>query len=334
MVIDVAGSARERGRAHGEALRDAIELGLELWREHAGPVTDAEQYLDAARRWTPAAVEELEGIAEGSGASFAALLAYNLGDELRVFDALERCTSAGLRRGSLGVPVSGQTMDTPAWFAELRVAIRSDEEETGLTTAAFTIAGLLALCGVNSAGVGVWCNALYQLPSAPRGVPVSCVVRHLLSQPSLARAAGFVRRVPHASGQHYLLAAPDGIVSLECSGAEVVESGPDGNAVWHTNHPLTGIERCDETDGRSSCDRAAFAARSLAEAGSADDLRDLLSDRTVPVVKASRTGGDGYTLWGVVAEHAVPPRVLASAGPPGATTWQPLEVVPYDRRAR
>ena len=114
----------------------------------------------------------------------------------------------------------------------------------------------------------------------------------------------------------------------------VVESGLDGNAVWHTNHPLTGIERCDETDGRSSCDRAAFAARSLAQAGSADDLRDLLSDRTVPVVKASRTGGDGYTLWGVVAEHAVPPRVLASAGPPGATTWQPLEVVPYDRGAR
>jgi isopenicillin-N N-acyltransferase-like protein len=327
-VIDVAGNARERGRAHGEALREQIERGLALWREHAGPVAGADHYLAAARRWTPAAVEELEGIAEGAGVPFDALLAYNLGDELRVFGALERCTSAGLRRGSLGVPVSGQTMDTPPWFAEFRVAIRSAEQESGLTTLSFTIAGLLGLCGVNSAGVGVWCNALYQLPSSTGGVPVSFVVRHLLSQPSLADATAFVRSVPHASGQHYLLVGPDGLVSLECSGTHVVESQPGTEAIWHTNHPLSAIDRSDEPDGRSSLDRAAFAKHAVERAHSPADLRQLFSDRTVPVAKSSGAGGDGYTLWGVVVEHAVPPRVLASAGPPDASAWQPVAFVP------
>jgi isopenicillin-N N-acyltransferase like protein len=229
-VLDVAGAPRERGRAHGEALRERIAVGLELWREHARPAGRTEHYVDTARRWTPATVEELEGIAEGAAAPFPAVVAYNLGDELRVFGALERCTSAGLQRNGLGPPVSGQTMDTPGWFAELRVAIRSDEEN-GLSTLAFTIAGVLSLCGVNSAGVGVWCNALYQVPSSPDGVPVTCIVRHLLSQPSLAGARAFAQSVPHASGQHYLLASPEGIASLECSWAAVVESRPDGDAV-------------------------------------------------------------------------------------------------------
>ncbi len=214
------------------------------------------------------------------------------------------------------------------------MAIRSAEQESGLTTLSFTIAGLLALCGVNSAGVGVWCNALYQLPSAPGGVPVSCIVRHLLSQPSLADATAFVRRVPHASGQHYLLAGPDGIVSLECSGAEVVESQPGAEAIWHTNHPLTAIDRSDEPDGRSSLDRATFAKHAVERADATADLRQLFGDRTVPVAKSSDAGGDGYTLWGVVVEHAVPPRVLVSAGPPDASRWQAVDIVAYDQDAR
>jgi hypothetical protein len=37
-------------------------------------------------------------------------------------------------------------MDTPAWFAR-EVAVRSVEAETGITTLAFTIAGIPVLCG-------------------------------------------------------------------------------------------------------------------------------------------------------------------------------------------
>ncbi|HWE81267.1 MAG TPA: C45 family peptidase [Gaiellaceae bacterium] len=331
-LLDVTGSPHERGRAHGEALREKIELARELWTAHTGltPGTgDAARraaYLGAAERWTPAVVEEMRGIAEGANTGFEAIFELNLADELRVFDGAAHCSSLGVRVAA-AAPISGQTMDTPAWFAGLRVAVRA-VDEAGMGTLAFTVAGTPALCGINSAGVSVWCNALYQLMSSPSGVPVSCVVAHLLGSPSLEAAAHFVREVPHASGQHYLLGSPEGIVSLECSASSVVEARTDGPAVWHANHPVAGSRRSDPGASSSSIARDAFMGVALAGATSDRDLCAILSDRTVPVAKVGGGGGDGYTLWAAVAEHRVPPRVLASAGPPSEGTWEEVVLEP------
>lgn len=327
-ILDVAGTARERGRAHGEALRQKIEHGLELWARHTDSLSGASStavpsaYLEAAERWAPAAVDELRGIAEGAAVPFAAIFELNLADERRVFG----CSSAGLRDGPRGAPLSGQTMDTPSWFAELRVAVRAAEQETGLTTLAFTIAGMPALCGINSAGVSVWCNALAGLAASPHGVPVSCVVRHLLSCGTLGVARAFVEAAPHASGQHYLLGGPTGIVSLECSARSVVEARPAGTAVWHANHPISNRDTVNPNLDESSLGRDAFMAESLRDGATTSDIRRIFEDRTVPVCKTGGERGDGLTLWAVVAEHTVPPAVLASAGPPDEWTWEPVEL--------
>jgi predicted choloylglycine hydrolase len=315
-IVDVAGDARERGRAHGEALREQIREAIERWlpRSAAGQ----EAYLRAAGAWTPEALAELRGIAEGAGVRFDEVVEINLADERRVFC----CSSAGLRRGADGTPVSGQTMDTPSWFAGLRAAVRSVERETGLTSLAFTIAGMPALCGVNSNGVAVWCNALYALPSSPEGVPVSCVVRRLLSCRTLDEARGFVESVPHASGQNYLLASPAGIVSLECSGRSVVETRGEGSAVWHANHALADPDTADD----NSLARDDFMASALARAVAPADLCRILEDTTVPVCKTGSGRGDGYTLWAIVVEHRRPPSVLVSPGPPAPGSWNHVQL--------
>ena len=78
MIIDAAGSPRERGRAHGEQACDLIATGLEQWRaELAASGRDADElwkglsrvsgFRDAAARWAPDLLEEVEGIAEGVG---------------------------------------------------------------------------------------------------------------------------------------------------------------------------------------------------------------------------------------------------------------------------
>jgi len=86
-------------------------------------------------------------------------------------------------------------MDTPAWFADTRVCVRLRERESDLTVLSFTIAGLVALCGVNDAGVSVWCNTLED-----RSVPVAktgrdwqtlwAVVIEHAAPPKVAAAAG------------------------------------------------------------------------------------------------------------------------------------------------
>ncbi len=332
-LLDLSGTSRERGKAHGEALREQVERSLDLFGQHTGlspgseDLGDRAMYLEAAERWAPGSVEELRGIAQGANRPFAAIFDLNLADERQVFGSAGRCSSLGLRSGADARPISGQTMDTPAWFADLRVLLRATQAETGLTTLAFTIAGIPALCGVNDAGVAVWCNALYQLEASLTGVPVSCVVPHLLSMGTVGEARSFALNVPHATGQHYLVCGPDGIVSLECSGRSVVEARRSGNPVWHTNHPIASTDTVGTAVDENSLARDAFIADSLSRAsGLSAELCRILEDRSVPVCKVGGAGGDGYTLWAIVVEHGSPPTVLASAGPPTPGAWAQVEL--------
>jgi isopenicillin-N N-acyltransferase-like protein len=97
-LLDVSGRARERGRAHGEALREAVAEGLELAREAgsrpAAPGS-ASAHLGAAERGTPAVLDELRGIAEGAGVPFDSILEHNLADERRVFASAGRAAASG-----------------------------------------------------------------------------------------------------------------------------------------------------------------------------------------------------------------------------------------------
>src|SRR5262249_50952510 len=118
----------------------------------------------------------------------------------------------------------------------------------------------------------------------------------------------------------------DGLASFECSARSTIEVPADGDALWHTNHPLVPHEGALGNDGASSVARASFLAQALGTARSDEDLRDALADRTAPVSKTGEGGGDGYTLWARVAVHSVPPVVMATAGPPSEVPWVTVEL--------
>ena len=99
-VIELNGSPRERGRIHGEEVRQVIDGLLRAWYEDLGSfglegqsefVNDPEEYLKeflsessymkSIKRWAPDLLEEVRGIAEGAGQSFETMLAFQLLDE-------------------------------------------------------------------------------------------------------------------------------------------------------------------------------------------------------------------------------------------------------------
>jgi len=80
-ILVLKGTARERGRIHGESLKKEIREMLELSRgaaREAGlkpgdsvrEIVGGTGFLAAAERWTPALVEEIRGIGEGAGVDF------------------------------------------------------------------------------------------------------------------------------------------------------------------------------------------------------------------------------------------------------------------------
>ena len=78
-LIDLSGSPRERGRTHGKAAGDRLRRGIRMYSESllkSGVdwpelARRAEAMVPAIEKFDPTYVEEMRGIAEGSGEPFA-----------------------------------------------------------------------------------------------------------------------------------------------------------------------------------------------------------------------------------------------------------------------
>ena len=336
-VIECAGSARVIGRAHGEAARELIALGLERWRDgiavqRGDPHAYVARFLaqtsfqDAIARFTPDLLEELRGIAEGSEQEFDLILAYNLMDEEWSFRTRKL---DGMAPGCTVVAVAGkaiaQTMDIPAIHDGTQVVLAIHPEK-GPAQRVLTAAGMLGLNGANDAGVGVVVNNLSQLPSSAAGLPVAFVMRGVLKHQSADAASQWVESVPHAVGQHYLIGDPTELISIEgaANGAFRV---PVSDRYVHTNHPLANAQTRPETTDieRASNTRARFdrATQLAADASDQDDLQRILEDREAPISCALTAGF--VTFGGISIGLSVPPTVRVTAGPPHETPWTEID---------
>jgi hypothetical protein len=110
-VLHLAGSAYERGVQHGRQLRSEIATLVSLWKDdlRKQAKTDPDSliksflgetdFMPSIERWTPDLLDEVRGIAEGAGQPFETIFAFQLVDELWVFEdkrAADRCTSMGV----------------------------------------------------------------------------------------------------------------------------------------------------------------------------------------------------------------------------------------------
>lgn len=336
-ITDVAGSPRERGRQQGEQLRAVIAEVVGRWRERItarhGLPADAyfaeflgdTNFLPAIGRHTPAALEEVRGIAEGAGLPFETVLVYNLMDEEWAYAAARSAEQPGCTTACLlprdGAPVVAQTMDIPSVHDGSQVAVRHRRED-GPDLVLFTGAGMLSLNGANAAGIGVVVNNLSMLPTSTSGLPVMFMIRGILDRATLAEAAAFVERTPHAIGQHYALGSPERIVALEGAANAVKRSDTGADRYVHANHPLAHGP-VDEASavyaGSTTFARQARAAELMATVTDRAGVEATLTDTTAPI---SREVGNGsMTFGGTSIVCSVPPVVRITAGPPHEAPW-------------
>ena len=332
-ILECSGSPREIGLAHGEAARDLIAMGLDRWRANLDQkrgnsstyIIDflaRTSFLATIEQHVPHLLEEMRGIAEGSGQPLEHILAYNLLDEEWSFridklgDIAPGCTAVAIAGTAIG-----QTMDIPTVHDGTQVVL-AIEPGHGPSQRVFTAAGMLGLNGANSPGVGVVVNNLSQLPSSATGLPVICFLRRILEHETAAEAAAWAESVPHAVGQHYLIGDPTGIISIE-GAANGVYRVPVTERYVHANHPLANpasSEDAAQIEARSNTHARANRARVLAEdARDQEDLQHLLEDRQAPISCERREGfmTFGATSIGLTA----PPTMRVTSGPPHELQW-------------
>jgi isopenicillin-N N-acyltransferase-like protein len=184
----------------------------------------------------------------------------------------------------------GQTMDLPAWTQGRCVVLRIGADHAP-AAAVLAYPGMIGLCGANAAGLGVAVNALTRAPSSTQGLGVAFITRHLLTLQTLAQAEEFLTSVPHAAGQAYTIAAPDGLATFEADAEGVRRvTVPGVPAIAHTNHRLA-----DPQDERPSASSATRLDLLLAGLARHEPFADLL---TGPVTVDGTRHGDPYLTLG------------------------------------
>jgi hypothetical protein len=340
-MLSFDGSPEQIGSAHGETLRNEIQGCLELWLEdlrnaHGMPPLDlikrfvAETSLaETAERLTPDLYEELGAIARAAHVDPEVLWAWNNLDEFWWFigGLLQAgtpndpaCSCVAIAAGPSGRPLIAQNMDLMS-FMDWDPFVLNAKPADGLEMWALVNPGVLAQCGCNEDGVAVCVNEMIMLRPSGSGLPVTFRVRSILGRRDLGSVRSFMHDTPHASGQNYLVATPEGVLDFECSAGKVVEIGEGDQVVVHTNHPLVNDDVVREVVRQNSFDRQSYLASTLEPGSDRFAVQAALSDRSTPVCKI---GDEGRTYAAMVMELTTPPSVWMSVGPPKPDNFQAI----------
>jgi len=305
-MIHVEGPARERGRQYGVQAGDRILKSIAIYEQaFAARGLSWEEVVELAGRFVPAIeafdpdfLEELRGIAEGSEQRLETIVALNARTELlywkgesqqRKGGPSDECTGAIVlpEATSNGRLLHGQNWDWRPSCIDSAVVLRSVPER-GPAFLTFTEAGLLARCGLNSAGIAVTGNFLQSDQDFGRsGVPIPFIRRKILTSMSLAEAVGVVLRSPRAFSSNHMISDASGeAINLEAAPERVFWLYPENGLLVHSNHfksPAavmalqdTGVKRYPDTLYR---DRRVeqFLARRRGRI-SAEDLKEAFRD--------------------------------------------------------
>lgn len=258
-VLELTGTAYERGYTHGYILKKSIAELYSKWkksiRKETGKDPDSvisdflhtSKYQEAIRKWTPDLLEEVRGIAEGSGQSFDDVFAFQLIDEYWGYlDRLEHgsvdkdhCSAIGIAATKEHSTIVAQNVDIDTFMQGHQVIFHimgSPNEPEQLIVSS---AGFIGFVGVNTAGLGIVINALTDLNNSVDGLPVTFVTRGALKK-SPSEALKFLKKIKHATGQNYIVGTKSRVYNYEASANEVIEffPTPDPDLVYHTNHSI------------------------------------------------------------------------------------------------
>ena len=264
-VITLTGNPRKRGQIYGEELKAEIETNVQIHKsdiertyninpdEYIKEFIKRTNFTKAIKKWTPELLEEVRGIAEGSGQDFNTIYRMQLVDEGWWYSMYNRnsidisklnnCSCLGVFGQKGAAPLLAQNLDYDGRLERSLLHIKY--ENSPLESYVFTESGMIGAAGMNNHSVGVCVNSLLQLDSRIDGLPVAFIVRGVIGQKRYKDAVNFVRKIKHASGQAYLIGGEREICCYEASADKVVKYEPHKNAkrVYHTNHPFVNDDR-------------------------------------------------------------------------------------------
>lgn len=357
--VQAKGTYRELGRAVGEAARERVQASVDFFRadfttmthgrltfEEAELLTPA--YERQARRWLPQYVDELEGLAEGSGVPLPQLLVLNCGEEFTSDEPVapapgrsphsgDHCTAVAVVAG--GRHIVGHNMDWYVVDAANNVLFDLTAPD-GTRVMGLAGAPYLLMLGMNSHGIGNVSNSVHSTDNRI-GVPNVFVRRSTLEARTLEEARERGLLAARARGTNQLFADTGGrLWDLETSAtAHALMDHTAGGFVAHSNHYVSPEMQVHEGYGGGESEvRLTTAERLLAEGLAAGEdpvdlvarvlrthepsLADCICGHPEPDLP---TGDQGMTVGSFICDLDER-RMFACAGPPCENPYQVFEM--------
>ena len=246
-----APSPYERGIQYGQQAQKEIAHCIETYRSRFAGTRNLT--WEAAREisWKfvpyieaemPDMLEELRGIAEGSGAELEDLMVLNCRYEILHFPHENECTAFALQREATAnhhVYV-GQNWDNRPALLPHSLLLHITEEEHDRVIFGLTEAGQLIRNGFTSKGVGQCSNSLRSsLDIQGAGVPSTFVRRKLLTLDHLEKMVALIRKAPRSVSVNYCIASRENrAADIEAVPGQPVRFDPTNGIVTHANHLL------------------------------------------------------------------------------------------------
>jgi isopenicillin-N N-acyltransferase-like protein len=248
--LTLKGGPHDIGYQHGirlaSAIADNIEVYFTLFKHYAGldrqaALGRASDFVRIIGAFDEDLMNEMRGIAEGSGASLEEIVALNSRTEImfregaRLFHG--ECTSMAVTPEA---SLSKHTLIAQNWDWMPRIqrncVLFDVEQRAKPRVLTFTEAGFVGKIGMNSTGLGLCCNLLVTSQTR-QGIPFHVLCRRILDSPSIGEALGVLMTSESGTSGNFLVAHADG----EAVDIEKTPTGTDylygtTGVLAHTNH--------------------------------------------------------------------------------------------------
>jgi len=246
--IQTTGSNYEIGFTHGAAAPDKVAGTIYYYKQKFEKIWNcswenikqfSNQYYQVIQELFPQYIQEMEGIAAGSGQSFEDILAINCHYEIARKGGLmeSSCSVVGIsaERSADGKAYIAENWDY-AVFQKGNTVLLKIALPNGTKLCMVTEAGIIGRMGFNNHGIGYCGNTLKNDYVGPK-LPLHMIKRLVLEQTSLEDARRIIHNYGAGSSFNMLLcSATEDPCDFEIDYRQVTELSASNGLLFHTNH--------------------------------------------------------------------------------------------------
>ena len=312
VVLLDAPTYRERGLQYGQQAKEEVDIAVEFYKKKFGDfpgwdkITEfAKQFVEVSKEFFPEAIEELEGIAEGSGHTVEELMVVNARYEISNFDWKPECSTGVYHNQTTGKKYIFKNCDLGQEVKKHLVILHVVRPD-GFRAIGVTEAGQLIRDGYTTNGIGMVNSAMYEMSDhAGVAVPGTVVRKKVWESKTFEEAANVTRNAFRTTSTNMLLADKYGnAADFECYPGGVDEVYCVNNMIGTGNRFTIHPEKNRGNTILEGIDRGLRLKELMTEAGDTIDefkIMDILKDEYgLPKAICSKAGPGWETVYSIV----------------------------------